>query len=42
MAYLQLLAAVRDGDDARVHEIREQLPAETFDHLFEVAQRSAN
>jgi len=42
MAYLQLLAAVRDGDDARVREIREQLPAETFDHLFEVAQRSAN
>ena len=42
MAYVQLLTAVRDGDDARVREIREQLPEETFDHLFEVAQRSAN
>ena len=42
MAFVQLLIAVRDGDDARVREIRVQLPEEIFDHLFEVAQRSAN
>ena len=41
MAYVQLLAAVRDGDDARVREIRDQLPAETFDQLIALAERHA-
>jgi hypothetical protein len=38
MAYVQLLAAVRDSDDSRVREIQEQLPAETFDQLIALAR----